>query len=165
VIGLHSRPASVEDLESIRAIYNEGIEDRVATLDEMPKSEDDIRRWFGEHEGRYAVVVAEEGDAIVGWASLNRYSHRCAYDGVADVSIYVRRNWRGRGVGRQLLTELERAAARNDFHKMVLFALASNDAGLRLYQGRGFREVGVFREQGKLDGRYVDVIAMEKLIR
>ena len=156
--------ATERDLDSIRRIYNEGIADRLATLDSDAKSADDIQAWFADHEGRYAVLVAREAGHVAGWASLNRYSHRCAYDGVADLSIYVARKRRGEGIGTQLLTALEDTARQSGFHKIVLFALAGNHAGRALYLKLGYRDVGVFQEQGKLDGNFQDVLAMEKII-
>jgi L-amino acid N-acyltransferase YncA/protein-tyrosine-phosphatase len=159
------RDAASSDLAAIRSIYNQGIEDRIATLEEAPKTEDEILRWYQERGDRYSVLVATEGDSVVGWASLNPYSHRCAYDGVADLSVYVRRDARGEGVGSQLLREIERAATRNGFHKIVLFAFPSNQAGRQLYIKSGFRDVGTFREQGRLDGKFVDVIALEKILK
>jgi L-amino acid N-acyltransferase YncA/protein-tyrosine-phosphatase len=159
------REARADDLETIRAIYNEGIADRIATLDEDPKSIEEISAWFDAHGERYAVLVAERNDRVVGWASLNPYSHRCAYRGVADLSVYVARDARGTGVGSTLLEALHTRAKSVGFHKIVLFALANNAAGRRLYDRCGYREVGVFRDQGKLDGAFVDVVAMEKLLR
>lgn len=158
------RRAQVADLESVRHIYNEGIADRVATLDEDPKDSADMAEWWERHAGRYVVLVAERDGEIVGWASLNPYSHRCAYDGVADLSIYVKRTARGSGVGKPLLTALENAARENDFYKIVLFTFPFNEAGQRLYRGLGYREVGIFKEQGRLDGHPTDVMAMEKLL-
>jgi len=158
------RRATENDLSAIRRIYNEGIVDRVATLDVDEKTDADISTWWNDHGERYVVLVGERSGEIVGWASLNRYSHRCAYDGVADLSIYVARTARGGGIGSALLAELERVAAEREFHKIVLFTFPFNDAGRRLCGARGFREVGLFREQGKLDGRFVDVMAMEKIL-
>jgi phosphinothricin acetyltransferase len=164
VEALTIRRAEAADLESIRRIYNEGIADRVATLDEDPKDSAEILDWWARHEERYAVLVAERDGEIVGWASLNPYSHRCAYAGVADLSIYVKRSARGSGVGKPLLAALEQTARANDFYKIVLFTFPFNEAGQRLYRGLGYREVGVFKEQGRLDGRPIDVMAMEKLL-
>ncbi|HZO95022.1 MAG TPA: arsinothricin resistance N-acetyltransferase ArsN1 family A [Candidatus Baltobacteraceae bacterium] len=162
---VHVRSARDDDLDAIRHVYNQGIEDRIATLDEEPKSREDIAAWWAQHQGRYAVLVADDANgAVVGWAALNPYSHRCAYRGVADLSIYVAREARGRGVGSALLSALERTANQHAFHKIVLFALTSNVVGQRLYRRFGYREVGVFREQGRLDGRFVDVVAMEKIV-
>ncbi len=160
------RRATQGDRDAIRRIYNEGIADRTATLDMDPKSIEDMGAWWADHSGRYVVVVAEnESEGVVGWASLNPYSHRCAHRGVADLSVYVSRERRGSGVGTALLAALERTAKANDFHKIVLFALANNTIGQRLYRKAGYAEVGVFREHGQLDGTFVDVLAMEKILR
>lgn len=158
-----TRPASAADLEAIRTIYNQGIEDRIATLDTDAKSPEDIAAWWSQHDDRYAVLVATKQNAVVGWASLNRFSHRCAHSSIADLSVYVARSERGKSIGKLLLSDLERRA-RGSFHKIVLHALNDNVAGKRLYAGLGFREVGVFREHGRLDGTFVDVVAMEKLL-
>jgi L-amino acid N-acyltransferase YncA len=159
------RHASSDDLEAIRRIYNEGIEDRIATLDREPKSREEIERWWSAHDERYAVLVAIESNDVVGWASLNLFSQRCAHANIADLSVYVGRRHRGRGVGYALLTALGQEAADNGFHKIVLHALDSNASGKRLYRKSGFREVGVFKEHGSLDGRYVDVVSFERLLQ
>jgi phosphinothricin acetyltransferase len=159
------RKAELTDLNAVRDIYNQGIEDRIATLDEDLKTEAEIAKWYGEHELRYSVLVGERDGRVVGWASLNPYSHRCAYRGVADLSIYVERGHRGTGVGTALLRSIERTAIHAQFHKIVLFALSTNVGGRSLYEKLGYRVVGTFNEQGRLGGRYVDVIAMEKLVK
>lgn len=158
------RKAVMGDLESILQIYNQGIEDRIATLEEEPKHLQYMHTWFAERPDRYTVLVAEQSEQIVGWASLNPYSHRCAYAGVADLSVYVEREWRGKGVGSVLLSHIESAARENGFHKIVLFTFPFNASGQALYRKRCFREVGIFRNQGKLDGAFVDVMAMEKIL-
>ncbi len=160
----HVRSASAGDLDAIRRIYNDGIEDRVATLDEDAKTADDMAAWWSAHQGRYGVLVAENAGDVVGWASLNPYSHRCAYDGVADLSVYVARDARGTGIGSLLLRALEKTAKAGAFHKIVLFTFAFNPGGQGLYRKLGYREVGTFREMGRLDGHFVDVMAMEKIL-
>ena len=158
------REASADDLTAIRRIYNEGIEDRVATLDAAPKSREDILEWWNAHTERYCVVIASERADVLGWASLNRFSHRCAHDGIADLSVYVARDGRGRGIGTLLLRELVRRAEKTGLSKIVLHALDGNEQGRGLYKKLGFREVGVFRQHGRIDGRFVDVVAMELLL-
>jgi L-amino acid N-acyltransferase YncA len=159
-----TRPASINDLESILHIFNQGIEDRNATLEEDQKDIGYMTEWFNIHTGRFAVIVIENNDEIVGWASLNPYSNRCAYAGVADLSIYIRRDHRGRGIGSLLLKEIERSAILNQFNKIVLFTFPFNNLGQGLYRKNGYREVGIFKNQGKIDGRFVDVMIMEKLL-
>lgn len=160
-----TRKASVSDSESVRRIYNEGIEDRTATLDTAAKTPEEMAEWWDEHDERFVVVVAAAGEEILGWASLNRFSHRCAHAGIADLSVYVARAHRGRGVGFALLQDLATQANEAGFRKIVLHALNENEQGKSLYRKSGFREVGVFKEHGAIDGEYVDVVAMERLLR
>lgn len=158
------RKATDIDIASIQIIYNEGIEDRIATLETETKDYSFMKTWFDTHKGRYQVIVAEEGDKILGWASLNPYNSRAAYFGVADLSLYITRESRGKGIGGKLLEAIHIIAKENDFHKIVLFTFPFNQLGQGLYRNKGYREVGVFKNQGILDGQYVDVMAMEKLL-
>lgn len=114
---INIRKAISADLPFILTIYNQGIEDRIATLEQDLKEMSDIEIWFQEHQGRYSVLVAESKGEIVGWASLNPYSHRCAYQGVADLSVYVDRACRGKGIGGLLLQALEKQLKRIIFIK------------------------------------------------
>lgn len=158
------RRAAESDIESIRLIYNEGIEDRIATLETESKDSNFMKEWFDRHNGRYKVIVAEENALVVGWASLNPYNSRDAYLGVADLSLYISRSSRGKGIGGKLLAEIQDIAIEQRFYKLVLFTFPFNQLGQGLYRNKGFREVGVFENQGILDGRYVDVMAMEKIL-
>lgn len=159
-----TRIATSDDLPRILEIYNQGIEDRIATLETETKNWSYIEHWFSDHQGRYAVLVAEADNNVVGWAALNPYSHRCAYQGVADLSIYIDRQFRGKGVGSTLLQSLEEVARENDFYKIVLFTFPFNEKGQGLYRKTGYREVGVFEKQGIMDGQFIDVMIMEKLL-
>lgn len=161
---MHIRFAERNDLPAILSIYNQGIEDRIATLELDQKDMDYMMRWFAERSTRYRVFVAEVNGTVIGWASINPYSHRAAYAGVGDLSVYIQRDWRGKKIGQALLQAVEAHAKEHGFHKIVLFTFPLNVVGQGLYHKMGFREVGIFREHGKIDGKYVDVMAMEKLL-
>jgi L-amino acid N-acyltransferase YncA len=159
------RDATPNDADAIARIYNQGIQDRVATLETLVRTVDERRGWLSARSPRHPVLVAEDGSGhVVGWASLNQFNPRPAYDHVADLSVYVDRATRGAGVGSQLLSSLEERARDIGYHKMVLAAFPTNAAGMRLYERRGFAVVGVYHEQGLLDGAWVDVILMEKIL-
>ncbi|MBP3048787.1 N-acetyltransferase [Bacillus subtilis subsp. subtilis] len=158
------RTAKDSDVNRILDIYNQGIADRIATLEVEEKDIDYMADWFSNREGKYKVLVAEIDHYVVGWVSLNPYSHRCAYQGVADLSIYIDRNHRGKGIGKELLSNIEKEAIKSKIHKIVLFTFPFNQLGQGLYASMGYREVGIFKEQGKIDGHYVDVMAMEKIL-
>jgi len=159
------RPATEADAAAICLIYNQGIEDRLATLETELRTPDERRQWLGARGPRHPVIVAEAAAAgPIAWASLNVFNPRDAYRHVADISVYVERAWRGRGAGRALLARLVELGREHGFHKLVLSAFPFNPGGMALYERLGFRTVGVYREQGQLDGRWVDTIVMEKLL-
>jgi phosphinothricin acetyltransferase len=158
------RPATPDDAAALCRIYNQGIEDRVATLETELRTPEERRQWLAARSSRHSVIVAQADGQIVAWGSLNPYSPREAYRFVADFSIYVERAWRGKGAGRAVLNRLIELAREHRFHKMVLSAFPTNESGMALYAKLGFRTVGVYREQGMLDGRWVDTIIMEKLL-
>ena len=162
----HVRLATAGDADAICRIYNQGIEDRLATLETELRTPDERRQWMASRTPRHPVVVAEAapGGAIVGWGSLNVFNARPAYRFVADFSVYVERAFRGKGVGRVLLTRLIELGREHGYHKLVLSAFPFNPGGMALYEKLGFRTVGVYEEQGQLDGKWVDTIVMEKLL-
>jgi len=161
---LHIRAARFADLPMIQDIHNQGIADRVATLDTTPRTMADTQLWFYRHGPRHPILVAEAGGSIAGWASLNTFNPRPAYQYVADLSIYLDRPWRGKGLGSRLLQALIPLAGDLGYHKIVLSAFPTNAAGMRLYERQGFTTVGIYKEMGLLDGRWVDTILMEKLL-
>jgi L-amino acid N-acyltransferase YncA len=158
------RPATAGDAAAICTIYNQGIEDRLATLETERRTPDERARWLAARGARHPVIVAESDGDVVGWASLNAFNPRAAYDHVADLSIYIERGWRGKGVGRRLLDRLVELGRQVGYHKLVLAAFPFNAPGMALYERMDFRTVGIYREQGQLDGHWVDVIIMERLL-
>lgn len=160
-----TRYAKIEDIPAITAIYNQGIEDRVATLETRLRDNREMEEWLVNRSDRHRVVVIEDAsNSVVGWASLNVFNSRCCYSGVVDISIYLNRDYRGKGLGKILLGELIKVAKDEGFHKLVLSTLKFNEAGRKLYKSMGFREVGTYEKQGLLDGKWVDVTLMEKLL-
>ena len=161
----HIRLAAADDAAAICRIYNQGIEDRVATLETELRTPEERLTWLQGRSPRHPVIVAETAAGeVAGWGSLNVYNPRDAYRFVADFSVYVERAWRGKGVGTVLLARLIELAREHGYHKMVLSGFPFNARGVALYEKMGFRTVGVYKEQGLLDGNWVDTIIMEKLL-
>lgn len=162
------RPATPADATAICLVYNQGIEDRIATLETERRTPEERRQWLAARSPRHPVFVAiaedGPGDTIVGWGSLNVYNARPAYQHVADFSIYIERGWRGKGVGRRLLEHLIEQARDLGYHKMMLSTFPFNATGVALYERLGFTRVGILHEMGQLDGRWVDTLIMEKLL-
>lgn len=159
------REAKILDIPHITNIYNQGIEDRIATLETRLRDYSEMEVWLTSREARYKVIVIEDNKGVViGWASINVFNSRCCYNGVGDLSIYIDRNMRGKGLGKILLNSLFDIAKAQDFHKLVLSTFEFNNLGKRLYKNLGFREVGTYENQGILDGKFVNITIMEKLL-
>jgi len=158
---MHARSASVADAPAIARIYNEGIEDRVATFETNPRSEADIAAWF---DGFHPVVVVENDGEVIAFASTSTYRPRACYNGVAEFSVYVARQRRGHGAGRTAMNALIKAACDAGFWKLVSRVFPENTGSLRLLRSLGFREVGTYKNHSQLDGMWRDVVIVERLI-
>lgn len=157
-----ARPATPDDADVISRIYNEGIADRVGTFETRERTPDEIRAWF---DGRHPqVVVADDSGAIVAFASTSSYRPRDVYAGIAEFSVYVTRAARGHGAGRVAMTALIEAARDAGFWKLLSRVFVENDRSRRLLASLGFREVGIYEKHGRLDGRWRDVVIVERVI-
>ncbi|MFN8474320.1 MAG: arsinothricin resistance N-acetyltransferase ArsN1 family A [Anaerolineae bacterium] len=161
MILLTTRPAIPNDAPDIARIYNEGIADRVATFETRLRTPEDIRAWF---DGVHPVVVVEADGRTVAWASTSTYRPRECYAGVAEFSVYVAREARGKGAGRVAMLALIEAAEAAGFWKLVSRVFPENTASLSLLESVGFREVGRYEKHGRLDGIWRDVVIVERLI-
>ena len=157
------RTARVIDAEAISVIYNQGIEDRSATFETELRTAADIESKLADID-TFPIIVAADADDVVGWAGLSQYRSRPCYAGIAEFSIYLERAARGRGFGRQLLLALIDAAREHGYWKLVSRIFPSNAASRGLCRACGFREVGVYEKHGCLDGEWLDVVIVERLI-
>ncbi|MEW6046690.1 MAG: arsinothricin resistance N-acetyltransferase ArsN1 family A [Bacillota bacterium] len=158
------RHATASDAAAIARIYNQAIEERIATFETEPRTPEERRRWLESHGPRHPVLVAQVAGQVAGWASIGPYRPRSCYDGVGEFSIYVDAAWRGRGVGRRLLTALIETAERLGYWKLVSRVFDFNVASRALCRSCGFREVGTYEKHGRLDGRWIDCVIVERLI-
>src|SRR5262245_60239311 len=113
------RAATEKDLDSILEIYNEAVLHTTATFDTEPRSLEKQRAWFFAHKKNHPVRVAEENGLVTGWASLSPWSDRCAYDTTVEVSVYVHKDHRGRGLGKRLLEEVIAAGRNLEIHTVL----------------------------------------------
>ncbi len=149
------------DAREICAIYNQGIEDRIATFETEPRTEADILAWF---ERGLPIVAAERAGTILGYAAAFPYRARPCYAGVAEFSVYVARAARGQGIGQAVLAGLIAEASLRGYWKLLSRIFPENVASRRLCTVLGFREVGIYRRHARLDGAWRDTVIVERLI-
>ncbi len=155
---MNIRPRAPADWPAVRAIYAEGIATGHATFATDPGD------WPAWDAGHFPTcrLVAEQDGAILGWAALSRVSDRCVYGGVGEISVYVAAAARGRGLGRRLLEELVADSERQGFWTLQAGIFPENEASVAIHEGCGFRVVGRRERLGRLDGRWRDVLLLER---
>jgi L-amino acid N-acyltransferase YncA len=161
-VELALRDASLVDSGAICAIYNAAIAERGSTFETRLRSPEDFEMRIGVN--RFPLLVCEVDDAVIGWAGLSPYSDRPCYAGIGEASVYVSPESRGRGVGTALAEALAKEAENRGFHKLIGKLFTDNVASIRLCQHCGFSEVGIHRRHGELDGKWRDVLVVERLL-
>jgi len=159
------RKANLNDLEAITEIYNDAILNTVATFDTQPKTLEEQREWFSSHNSTHPILVVEEGPNILGWASLGELSHRPAYSIAAEISLYIKKESRGRGFGKRLLEAILQEGSRVGLHTIIARIAEGNEISIHLFESFGFNHIGILKEVGRKFGKLLDVHLMQKIFK
>lgn len=143
---------------AVERIYAQGLATGDASFETETPSWEEFR---GGHLSGH-LLVALDADAVLGWAVLSPVSDRCAYQGVAEDSVYVAESARGRGVGRALLTQLTWRAESAGIWTVQAGIFPENTASIALHHSCGFRTVGLRERLGQREGIWRDVLLLER---
>jgi L-amino acid N-acyltransferase YncA len=157
------RDAVEADLPAIVEIYNATVPTRVVTAELEPTTVEARLPWFREHSSeRYPFWVAESEGRVIGWLDFKGFLPRCAYRGTAEISVYVDKEFRRRGVGQGLLEQAIARAPSLGITALVGFIFGHNEPSLKLFQRLGFERWGFFPGVAQLDGVERDLVVMGK---
>jgi phosphinothricin acetyltransferase len=157
-----ARAATPADAAALAAIYNQGIEERIATFETALRSDDDILSWFdGVHP---IIVVTDDAGEVIAFARASQYSDRECYRGIFDFAVYTDFAHRRQGAGMLAMRELVTHARTAGAWKLVSRIFVDNEPSRMLVAALGFREVGTHHRHAKLDGRWRDVVVVEKFL-
>ena len=160
---LNIRPATENDVASITEIYNDAVLNTSATFDTEIKSAESQQDWFRQHDASHPVMVAEINGTVIGWASLTKWSDRCAYDSTAEVSVYVHKDFRNQGIGKRLLELLTLEGEERGLHTLISRITEGNEQSIYLHERLGFEHIGVMKEVGKKFGKLLSVYMLQKV--
>jgi L-amino acid N-acyltransferase YncA len=158
------RPAAPTDASVTAAIYNQGIIERSSTFETALRSAEDMLERIKAAARFPLLVVTDSNEVVIGWAGLSAYRTRACYKGVAEFSIYIEAQARGRGAGKRLLNGLVQEASALGYWKLLSRVFPFNAASRALCRSCGFREVGTYEKHAQLDGSWLDVVIVERLI-
>lgn len=158
------RSATHDDLAAIVQIYNHYVRETHVTFDLEPQTVEGRREWFGHYGtvGRHRMLVACDGEAVIGYAASSPWRPRKAYDPSIETSVYLAPERIGKGAGSALYEALFAALEGEDVHRAYAGIALPNDASITLHERFGFTRAGLFSEQGRKFGRWWDVAWYEK---
>jgi phosphinothricin acetyltransferase len=164
-MALTYRDATLEDLPRIVEIYNSTVAGRMVTADTEPVTVESRVAWFNAHnaDARPLWMVMDD-EVNVGWVSYQWFYGRPAYNGTAELSIYLDENARGKGYGETILRHAMESCGKLSIKTLLGYIFAHNVRSLKLFQRSGFEQWGYFPRIAKLDGIERDLIIVGKRI-
>lgn len=167
------RPVTEADAERLVGIYSYYVEETAVSFEVVTPSAEEFAGRIRKITAKYPYLVAEEGGRILGYAYANTFKERAAYDKCVELTIYLDRNERRRGLGRMLYDALEPALAERGITNLYACigvpVSGESDRGIdraseRFHRRMGFETCGEFHKCGQKFGQYYSMIWMEKLI-
>jgi len=154
-------PATEHHQEAIMSIYNDAILNSTATFDTEPRTIEKQLAWFKAHKTNHPILVAIENEEVLGWASLSPWSDRCAYDTTVEVSAYIDKDHRGKGLGYELLKAVISEGGKQKNHTVISRISQGNEVSIHLHEKLGFKHIGIMKEVGFKFGKLLDVHLMQ----
>jgi L-amino acid N-acyltransferase YncA len=163
---MHVDFADIEekDMAAVKAIYEYYIEHSTATFHMGAISIEEMREFLYIRHPVYASYLIYTDGAVCGYCFLSHYKKRQAYDRTAEVTVYLKPDYTGKGIGRLALEQLEKAARKAGIKVLMGIITGENQQSIRLFSGEGYEKCGHFRRVGEKFNRVLDVVAFQKII-
>lgn len=162
---LNYRNATINDLPEIVDIYNSTVAGRMVTADTEPVSTESKVGWFNEHEPvKRPLWMVSENEEIIGWVSFQSFYGRPAYQGTAEISIYLDEKIRGKGYGKQVLQYAMEKCKELGIRTLLGYIFGHNEPSIRLFKKLGFEAWGTFPRIAELDNIERDLIIFGRRI-
>lgn len=159
------RPATLSDLNSILSILNYEIENSTAVYEEQTKSLDDISVWFKQKQiDQFPLIVAELDNEVLAYGTYDKFRQRMGYRFTVEHSVYVAKQHRGKGIGKELLIELIRLAKTKKYHSMIAGIDGANKGSIQFHEKLGFNKVGHIPQAGFKFGHWLDLVFMQLIL-
>ena len=159
------RPVAETDCGAITEIYNHYITDTTVSFEVEPVSAEDMLGRIRIVSARFPYLVIEERGRVAGYCYVHPWKERAAYCHTFELTIYLDRSCRGRGLGSKLLAEvIKECRTLNVCHSLIACITAENSESIAFHSRHGFEQVSSFREVGRMFGRWLDVVDMQLML-
>jgi len=120
-----------------------------------------MKEWFDNHQDKNPIIVAIDENKIIGWAALSKYSDKKAYSDTAELSLYVKEKYQGKGHGKKLMQNIIKEGGLSGLHSIISRITEGNEISVKIHEKNGFRVIGKYEEVGLKFGKRLDVILMQ----
>ena len=158
------RKVKPDDAHNIALIYNYYIENSAITFETVSVSSEEMACRIADISGRYPFFVFEESGRVVGYCYVSSWKKKAAYSKTVESTVYIDRDYQGKGIGRALMKELIDELRAKSFHAVIACITIPNPSSIKLHEEIGFRKVSEFREVGNKFGKWLDVGDWELLL-
>ncbi|GHH96849.1 GNAT family N-acetyltransferase [Neobacillus kokaensis] len=159
------RDAEMKDLTVIVDIYNSTIAGRMVTADLEPIHVESRIQWFHEHSPSFRPLwVVEDKGVICGWLSFQSFYGRSAYNGTAEISIYLHQDYRGKKLGKYLIEKAISICPELKIKTLLGFIFAHNEPSIKLFSQFGFEKWAHLPNVAELDGIERDLVIVGKRV-
>jgi L-amino acid N-acyltransferase YncA len=157
-------PVTEDDLPAVKELYDYYILNSTATFHSQKITIEELKEFLFINHPKYPSFLIKENQEILGYCFLTRYKKRQAYDRTAEVSIYLKPECTGKGIGLLAMNHLEAAAKLAGIHVLIGTLSGDNQASIRLYEKMQYKKVAHFKNIGEKFGKLVDVVVYQKEI-
>lgn len=164
MINLDFRKATTEDIVTLLEIYNHYVINTTATFHEAPLSEKEMAALIFFDQPRYMTYTLELDSCVLGYVILSQHKKREAYDSTGEVTLYLNPEHVGRGLGKKAVAFIEGIAKENDFHVLIATVSGENRVSMELFEKMGYSKCAHYHQVGRKFGRWLDVVALEKIL-
>ncbi len=154
-----------EHLEEVLKIYTHYVLNTNATFHAHALSKEEMRELVFFENLKYKTFVIKSADTICGYVILTQHKKREAYDGTAEVTIYLKPDFIGIGIGSQAVSFIEDIARQHNIHVLIATICGENSKSINLFERSGFSKCAHYKEVGKKFGQLLDVVAYQKIIK
>jgi L-amino acid N-acyltransferase YncA len=152
------------DIRAVLEIYNYYVLNTTVTFHSHALTESEMRKIVFFDLPKYRTFAIWDENGICGYVILTRFKEREAYDGTAEVTVYLKQGFTGKGIGTLALRYIEGYAKTRDIHVLIASIAGNNEASIRLFLKNGYTECAHYREVGMKFGKLLDVVACQKII-
>jgi phosphinothricin acetyltransferase len=151
-------------LDEVLQIYSHYVLNTTATFHARQPTREEMRALVFFARERYRTFVILAGGEVCGYVLVSQHKPREAYDGTAEVSVYLKPAYTGRGIGSLALQHIEAFAREQGLHVLVATITGENERSIRLFAQSGYEKCAHYREVGRKFGRLLDVVAYQKIL-